>query len=92
MVKARFLSARVTRPAPSAMLSTGALCCAKGFVTELRVANVGRLDDEQQLDGNLVGDEAVMRELRRCARVGHALAGAESVTPRSGGAICAPSA
>jgi len=54
----------------------GALGGAKRFITELRIADVGGLDGEQELDGDLVCDEAVVRELRRRALVDHALTGA----------------
>ena len=34
----------------------------KGFVPQLRVADVRGLDGEQELDGDVIGDEPVVRE------------------------------
>jgi len=67
-----------------------ALRGTEGFVPQLRVTNVRGLDGEQELDGDVIGDEPVVRELRRRVLVGHAPSGAGSVTPRSGGAVPGP--
>jgi hypothetical protein len=58
-----------------------ALRGAERFVAELRVADVGGLDGEQELDGDLVSDEAVMEELRRRARIVASVPGLRPIRP-----------
>jgi len=66
----------------------GAFGCAEGLVAELRVTDLGGLDGEQELYGDLVSDETMVRKPRRSGLVGHAPHRAGSVTPRlRGGAI-----
>ena len=62
MVNARALSAREKRPAPFGDVAARALRRAESFVAELRVADAGGLDGNEQLGRDAVRDQAMVRE------------------------------